>query len=810
MKFNIATGKSRSDQRWQNKQITWDMFIEKIRNTHRTVETVAEYEIFAKSRQDEIKDVGGFVGGYLSGGRRLATAVTTRSLLTFDADSATVDFWEKFCLQYSCAAAIYSTHKHTADKPRYRLIIPLDREVFVDEYAAIMRRIAGNVGIDMFDHTGYQPHRLMYWPSTSKDGTYDFREQKGPLLSPDAILSSYINWQDVSEWPIGQSEKKVLAHDAKQQGEPTEKPGLIGAFNRAYPISSAIEFFLSGVYEPCDVGENRYSYTEGTTAAGVIVYDDKFVYSHHSTDPISNILCNAFDMVRIHKFGIMDDPDSKTPINKRPSYLAMSDFVSNDSLVKQQIGEGKLAKAQEVFAHVVDADIEVDLSWLKEMDVDRKGNYLLTINNIALILEHDPVFKENIAFDEFEQQPIFKRDLPWRNVEEPVINDEGKICKGNALNDNDLANIENYIEKVYKLSAGAKLTKGLLVAFDKVRFHPVVNYLKSLKWDGTERLDAMIIDYLGAEDSLYTRTVTRKAFVACVARVFRPGVKYDTILTFLGEEGQGKSMLIDKMGGKWFSDSFNLHMLKSKEAYEQIQGVWLVEIGELSGMMKTEVEIVKSFVAARKDRYRSPYARTTEDRPRQSVFFATSNIMQPLKSQSGNRRFWPVSTHVNKPSRSVFTLDQETIDQLWAEAVMYYRKKETLYLPKEIEEIAKKIQESYTEEDAYTETFRAFLEYKLPDNWYNMTRWDKLDYINNYDENAEDIKPRTKVCKYELWEVALGKRETMETNDLRKVNQAMASLKVWIKEHEYVRFGTSYPRHRGSYKRVYSLAEMLM
>lgn len=810
MKFNIATGRSRSDQRWQNKQVTWDQFIEKIKATHRTVETVEEYFAFKKERQDEVKDVGGFVGGYLSGGRRLATAVTTRSILTFDADKATPDFWDKFCLQYNCTAAIYSTHKHTTAEPRYRLLIPLSREVFVDEYVAIMRRIAQMVGIDQFDHTGYQPHRLMYWPSTSKDGAYDFREQKGPLLSPDEVLSTYINWQDVSEWPMGQSETKVLSHEAKRQGEPHDKPGLIGAFNRAYPISSAIEFFLSEVYEPCDVGEGRYTYKEGTTAAGVITYDDKFVYSHHSTDPVSNILCNAFDLVRIHKFGLLDTEGADTPVNKRPSYLAMSDFVSNDSLVKQQIGEAKMANAKDVFANVMVEGAEVDLTWLKQMDVDRKGNYLLTIHNIALILEHDPVFKDNIAYDEFEQQPIFKRSLPWRTVGQALVTGEGRIGGMNAINDNDLANIENYIEKVYKLSAGAKLQKGLLVVFEKFRFHPVVSYLKSLTWDGVSRLDSMIIDYLGAEDSLYTRTVTRKAFVACVARVFNPGVKYDTILTFLGEEGQGKSMLIDKMGGKWFSDSFNLHMLKSKEAYEQIQGVWLVEIGELSGMMKTEVETVKSFVAARKDRYRSPYARTTEDRPRQSVFFATSNIMQPLKSQSGNRRFWPVATHVNKPSRSVFTLEQEMIDQLWAEAVMYFRKKETLYLPKDIEEIAKNIQESYTEEDAYTETFRAFLSYKLPENWYNMTRWDKIDYINNYDEATADIKDRTKVCKYELWEVALGKRETMETNDLRKITLAMSKLKHWVKENDYVRFGTSYPRHRGSYKRVFSLAEVLM
>lgn len=804
MEFNIAIGKSRQDTKWKNQKITWQEFLEKIKNTHRTVETIDEYFNFKKDRQDEIKDIGGFVGGYVVGGRRLKNSVQTRSLLTFDADEATSDFWNTFCLQYNYTAAIYSTHKHTPGAPRFRLIIPLSREVYTDEYAAIVRRIAGHIGIDMFDHTGYQPQRLMYWPSTSSNGEFIFEHQTGELLNPDEILNTYTNWKDISEWPIGKREKKITDLQARKQGDPYEKPGLIGAFNRAYSIDKAIELFLPDIYEKTEI-ENRYTFKEGSTSAGVIVYDDKFSFSHHSTDPTSEKLCNAFDLVRLHKFHLLDN-DDELPINKKPSYLAMCDLVSNDVYVKQQIGEHKLNEAQQIFKDtdsILDDKIIIsDLDWLKKMDVDRKGNYLDTINNVALILEHDPVFINNIAFDEFKQQAIFKRNVPWRKIK-----DKNQIK--DLLTDKDLANIENYIEKVYKLKIGTRLNKGLLVVLEKFTFHPIRDYLKNLKWDGIKRVDSLLIKYLGAKDSKYTKTVTRKALCACVARVFEPGIKFDYVLTLIGDEGQGKSQLFDRLGGKWFSDTFNFHMLKGKEAYEQIQGVWIVEVGELSGMANAEIERVKGFIAARKDKYRSPYERTTEDRLRQCIFFATSNEFRPLRSQRGNRRFWPVSTFETQPEDSVYNLTFEDIGQIWAEACSIYRNGENLYLDKDMTEIAKDIQEDFTEENPLIDLIKNYLEYKIPDNWYHIDKWAKKDFINNYDPKQENLKPRQTICKYEIWEMVLDKKETMNAYDVKTIKQAMNKIKGWVKSDENMYFGSSYPRSKGNWYKQFVLEDIL-
>lgn len=822
-KLNISLGRSKNDTRWQNKQVTWEAFLNRIRETKRTDETIGVYLKATRSRQDDIKDIGGFVGGHIIGGRRLSSSVMTRSMLSFDADEATIDFWDKFTMQYGCAAALYSTHKHTSDAPRYRLIIPLGREVFPDEYVAIMRRMADDIGIDMFDHTCYQPERLMYWPSTSKDGVYEFREQTGTFLDPDSILETYHDWQDVAEWPHGIRENKTRLKDAKNQGEPTEKPGLIGAFNRAYTIQEAIEKFLSDAYEPCDK-EDRYTFTGGSTSAGVIVYDDKYAFSHHSTDPASGKLCSAFDLVRLHKYHLLDDNktgdfDKETPINKRPSYLAMCDFVSADTVVKQQLGEAKLQAAKDAFIGMVaegsDAiegkadevpgvekdskDVKDDTAWLANMDVDRKGNYLGTINNIALILEHDPIFAGNLAFDEFRQQAMFRRDLPWRKL-------RGK----EVLTDKDMASIENYIEQVYKLSTGTKLIKGLLVVLEKVSFHPIVHYLMTLEWDGLPRVEQLLTKYLGAANSTYVRAVTKKALTACVARVMEPGVKFDYVLTLVGEEGQGKSALWDRLGGKWFSDTFNMHMLQSKEAYEQIQGVWIIEIGELAGMAKAEVERVKGFISARQDNYRSPYGRNTEQRLRQCVFFASTNTSDFLKSQTGNRRFWPVATLEVEPMASVYDMGKETVDQIWAEAVTLYRQKEALYLTKELAADAKEIQEDYTQENPLVEQIEHFISMRIPENWYDMSLFDMQDFISSYDSmDHSSLFQRDRLCKYEIWELLMQGKGAITLIGWQQIKQAMDKIKGWTKVKDQQRYGR-YPRHKGGYFKTLTTENILM
>ena len=299
----IAVGPSRTSKQWQNRELLWSKLVQRLAIPERTQETQAEYQNMRKQRRDEIKDVGGFVGGSLKGGRRKADAIIQRRLITLDLDSIPKkeDPWTIVSMIIGCAAVMYSTHSHPPDQPRLRIVIPLSRNVSPDEYAAISRRIAADIGIDMCDDTTYEPHRLMYWPSLPYDAEYKYEVSDGPWLDVDEQLQRYVDWRDPAEWPTSSRRAEVLRRIAKKQGNPLEKEGIVGAFCRAYSVEDAIEEFLPEVYRKCD--DTRYTFLGGSTTGGLVVYDNGlFTYSHHGTDPTSGLLCNAFDLVRIISF----------------------------------------------------------------------------------------------------------------------------------------------------------------------------------------------------------------------------------------------------------------------------------------------------------------------------------------------------------------------------------------------------------------------------------------------------------------------------------------------------------------------------
>lgn len=767
----IALGKSRKEMRWKNRDLMWSLFIQKLSDTHKTPETLAEYLKSDKSRQDEIKDIGGFVGGTLSEGRRRADSVLSRSVITLDIDNASCDFWDNFIMYYDNAAVVYSTHKHSPDKPRLRLIVPLDRPVTPDEYIPIARRIAGNLGIEQFDDTTYEPERLMYWPSTPKDIEYYFRYQDGPWLSPDEVLATYHNWKDSTEWPVSDRQGDAIRREIKKQADPLEKNGIVGVFCRTYGIHRAIETFLSDVYEACDI-DNRYTYKEGSTAAGLIVYDDKFAFSHHGTDPTGGMLCNAFDLVRVHLYGDRDEYVKKngTRIDRYPSYLAMEDLCSRDRETRRTLAVEKLQSAGEDFADIITE--EGDDSWLEELEADKKGNYFSTLSNIRLILEHDPKLRGQIRRDEFNHMDVIVGAVPWRTPR----NKFDQFWKNS-----DDACLRCYLEAdPWRISGMQKIYDALESVLEANKYHPIRDYLNDVKWDGTARLDAFFIDYLGAPDTDLTRAMTRKAFTAAVARVMQPGTKFDYVITIIGTQGIGKSTILKKMGRDWFSDSFM--KVDGKEAMEQLQGAWILEIGELAGLKKAEVESIKDFISKDVDTFRVAYGRKNEKFPRQTVFFGTTNEENFLRDATGNRRFWPITTDKAKVTKSIWEdLTEEEIDQMWAEAVQRYKDREPLYLPDNLERQARELQECHAEVDERKGLIEEFLNIKLPTGWNNKTLEERRAYILQRDElSAVGTGVRDKVCAVEILNECFGEKLDERTKyRTREINTILRSLPGW-------------------------------
>lgn len=780
-KLNIAEGRNRYSKQWQNKEITWSQFLERLRDPYRTRETYAEYSKAPKKEKESYKDIGGFVAGRLKDGRRLDENVLARSMVTLDADYAPADLWDELDMLYGNMVAMYSTHSHCPDKPRYRLIFPLTREVDPDEYQAIARKIAADIGIDYFDDTTYQASRLMYWPSCSVDGEYIFRVMNDvPWVDPDEILATYENWHDISSWPMSSRVSQIRSRAAKKQGDPLQKDGLIGAFCRTYTIQDAIAAFLSDIYVPTNRSD-RYTYTAGSSEAGLVIYEDRYAYSNHATDPCSMQLCNAFDLVRLHKFRNLDaDLDHEVPVNKLPSWVAMMDFIGQDDETRKTLGAERLEKALGDFPD----NEEASMDWVVQLQADKRGNYLPTTDNIVIVLMNDPRLKDSIGgIDTFAQKPIKLDSLPWWTY------DPHKP----SWSDADDAGLRYLLEKDYGIVAKGKVDDAVVYIHERNAFHPIRDYLSSLEWDGIERLDTMFIDYLGSSESAYTRAVTRKSFTAAVARVFNPGCKYDYMPVLVGAQGIGKSHILSVMGGVWFSDSITT--ISGKEGYEALHGSWIIEMAELTATRKQEVESIKQFISKREDRYRKAYARRVSDNPRQCVFFGTTNDNEFLRDYTGNRRFWPIDTDKDRRTKVIFKdLDEYERDQLWAEAVMRYKQHEPLFLADELEAEAQEIQEKYTYRSPKEGLILDYIEKKVPAGWADMKCYERINWMEA--ENDGTIE-RKRICALELWcEVFNGGKGVMSNADAREINGILERLPGWRKLPNPVRINSEYGKQR--------------
>lgn len=771
--LDIALGNSRKTKIWKNKPVLWSALLDRMAKPTRTSETLAEYRAMTRDQQSDIKDVGGFVGGYCNNGSR--SDIRFRSVLCLDADYADNALWDDWELLYGNAAAVYSTHKHTPEKPRLRLVVPLSRNVSPDEYQAIGRRVADTLGIDKFDDTTYQPQRVMYWPSCSQDGAYIFRHLDGEWLDPDTVLVTYHNWRDVSSWPMSSRQAEIVKRTAAKQKDPTEKGGLVGAFCRAYTIQEAIEEYVPA-YRPCD-DPGRYTYTEGSTAAGVVIYEDKWSFSHHATDPASGQLCNAWDLVRLHKFASLDaDTAPDTPASSRPSYKAMAQLATEDKRVKAQLVSDRIAEAEEDFSTSVESVDKVENvdDWKQQLKITEKGALAQTIENVVIILRHDPKLAGRIAINEMEHNIVTLSSLPWRQVQGP-----------SQWTDADDAALRYYLERVYGLSGKDRIFDAVNVVAQEGAFHPVREYLDSCAWDGVPRVETLLVDYLGAEDTPYTRAVTRKALTAAVARIYRPGCKFDYMLTLRGKQGLGKSALIARLGGKWFSDTFTT--MQGKDAYEQVMGVWIMEVGELAGMRKAEAETIKLYISKQVDRFRPAYGRRLQEFPRQCIFVATTNETQFLRDATGNRRFWVVDTP-NQPTKSIWQdLTPETVSRIWGEAVELFKAGEELFLPRELEAAAREIQDLYEEENPRAGLVADYLDRLLPEGWDNMDTYARRAWLES--GSMGTVQRRT-VCTMEIWAEALGGNpDRYDRYAGKEIRDIMASMDGWCRSKKlaYIR-----------------------
>ncbi len=760
--LNISCGNSRQDKKWQQRTISYDELKARLQTPIRTAERAADYAQMPKPQRDAIKDHGGFVAGRLNGPRRTVKAVIDRSMVALDGDDVPADFLDDIENKLPFAALIYSTHSHTPEKPRIRILYPLTRDVSPDEHAAIARHLADSLGIEYFDVCSYRANQLMYWPSAPADGEFLFKDIDHDWLDPDTYLARYPDWQDISTLPIAKREAQLVRRSQKRQKDPLEKKGIIGAFNHVfYPISRLLETELSDVYEATAV-EDRYTHIGSTTAGGAVVYEDKFLYSHHATDPACGKLLNAFDLMRIHRFGDLDD---------QASIREMREYAGSMEAVKLKLLEERSDMPPE-FADADDED-----NWRTELRFDSTGDLENCLHNLILILNHDPNL-QHIVFNQLADGMEIKGAVPWKHI-------------ARFWRDADDAQLTCYIDAHYGSFSERNYNIAVTKVVDDRSYHPIREFFESLpEWDGVSRVDTLLIDYLGAEDNAYTRAVTRKTICAAIARIRNPGIKFDNILVLNGTQGIGKSTLIAKLGGEWYSDSLSLTDMNDKTAAEKLQGYWIMEIGELAGMKKADVDRVKAFISRQDDKYRASFGRRVTPHPRQCIFFGTTNSQNGfLRDITGNRRFWTVKVPGSRDLKP-WNITTEDVRQVWAEAIVLYERGEKLYLDAVLEQKAQDEQMSALEQDDREGIVREYLEKLLPENWADMDIYERREYVsepNNPTQPKGTVRRET-VSNMEIWCECFGKKkEELRGADSYAIAAIMMRIGGWSKPDASIR-----------------------
>lgn len=768
-KYSIAVGNSCETKFWSNEEVTFDELCQRLFNTKYTSETIEQYKHFNKEERNKAKDNGGFVGGKLKGTKRGVSEVLFRSMLTLDLDKAKVGFIDKFTAESKYLSCLYTTHSHTKEEPRCRVIVPLSRDVTPDEYNAIARLFASQFGIEQFDACSFRIAQLMFYPTTPKDGEFIFKKVEGEILNPDKFLADYPMWHDISILPLTPDElPKNNVQRGRKKKDPTELKGVIGAFCRAYTVREAIETYLSDVYEPTDKS-NRYSLKSADSKGGLIIYDDKYAFSHHATDIACGKELNAFQLVMLHLFG----SDNNDAVKKMKEVARDDEHVRTQLILDNgEFDEDEINDDSQSESPVVSKAKPIK-DWISKLSIGIDGAIENTSKNLEIILENDKNL-QGFAYNELSNRVEVIGRVPWDRPKDNRFWREA-----------DESQLRLYIDKKYIEFKERNFEVAFNSIVDNRRFHPVRDYLDSLpKWDGFKRVEEVFIKFLSADDNDYTRAITKKTFAACVARAYHPGTKFDSIPVLDGAQGIGKSTLIKYLAGEeFFSDNLSLTDMNDKTAAEKIQGNWLIEIGELSGMKKADIEKVKSFVSTTDDKYRASYGRVVESHPRQCVIFATVNGdgRGYLRDITGNRRFWIVKCNQTLQKRMWDENDKNYRDQFWSEAKEIYESGEELYLEGNLLDIATDYQNEALEQDERVGIVEQYLNRLLPTNWHEMDLYKRRSFLNGDDFICEKGKiQRTEVSNAEIWCECFGKSQSdLKSSDSYQLAAIMKQIGGW-------------------------------
>ena len=313
-----------------------------------------------------------------------------------------------------------------------------------------------------------------------------------------------------------------------------------------------------------------------------------------------------------------------------------------------------------------------------------------------------------------------------------ITDKNGKI-KPLEKRDKELLRMD--IEKQFKFKAKlVDLDTAIVSASDKFRYHPIKNKIVTKTWDGKPRAESFFIDVLGVEDNQYNRECTRKWLLASLTRLFDNGIKFDEMIILQGGQGIGKSTTLQRLSLGYYTD---ITEKISDEVTFKVLRTWLVELSELSTMVKTDSDTFKAWLSATKDTVRKRYATDPTDHPRTFAILGTTNNKEILKDRTGNRRYWLMYCEKDRIKHSIWSLDYEYILQLWSEVYQWYLNKESLLISEETKQYMENLSSDALEYDPLEEKIVNILDMYVPKNWKEVInnpqkRHNYRFYVNEY------------------------------------------------------------------------------
>lgn len=722
-----------------NVEWTWPELVERLRRPTKDSFTLAQFKALSETTQLKRKNNGYFVGGQFKHGIRKNVLMRDRYLLTFDIDQATPDLLADLELGATGLGdleyVVYSTRKHSAASPRVRMVFPLSAPLDKDKFEPLSRILAQKLDAEMMvvDRVSFVEAQFMYWPSVCRGEDFYFLHNKGKLIRADRELNAFGDWQNYANLPRSPRENALRKADEKAP-DPRLKTNVIGAFCRVNSIHDCIEKYLNDTYTVSERDQDglptRYSYTHGTTANGVVVYDDgQYLYSHHGTDPVGGRLVNAFDLRRVHEFGELDEKaEEDTPVNKLKSFVAMTEALGEDREVISEMllsnysdddsgwddveddnegldsdfnlgiensdnlgpelnyPPGKTPKARKAKPGTLPTptngqtalrDAAARLAWREALDVTTNGIIKSTLPNLVILLQNAPHFKDRFAYDDFMQESVVLRDIrskgldvcaPGRSETDPI----GRLSKLHLSVARTLLESPAGTDKPgWGLKvADRDLAEAHSIVSSRRVVHPIRDWLATLAWDGKPRLHLLWVKACHTPDTAYYHQTAVMWMTAAVCRVHEPGHKFDFAPIIEGRQGLYKSSLLKIIGGRWTGETEG-HFDDKARFVESTQGFWIVEIPELVQFQKSEVEDIKACLSRQEDRVRLAYAPFPLTYKRQHVMAGTTNQTNYLKDKTGNRRFWPIPCDNARQINLGWV--QRYRDQLWAEAMHTYQ-----------------------------------------------------------------------------------------------------------------------------------------